>query len=103
MSDYRFRLPAVIAAAAFILSACAGDPTPRASAAYDDDASINAKVEAAVISVPGIHADNVRVSTEDAVVTLHGTAENTLAARNAVQAARQVPGVKTVNYDVKVP
>ena len=103
MSTCKLRLSALIAAAAFTLGGCAGDATPRASAQYDDDASINAKVEAAVISVPGMHAENVRVSTKDAVVTLHGTADNTLAARNAVQAARQVPGVITVNYDVKVP
>ncbi len=103
MSTCKLRLPALIAALAFTLGGCAGDPMPPESAQYGGDASINANVEAAVISVPGIHAENVRVSTKDAVVTLHGTAENTLAARNAVQAARQVPGVVTVNYDIKVP
>ncbi len=103
MFNYRVHLSATIAAAAITLSGCAGDATQRASAQYDDDASINNSVQAAVISVPGIHANNVRVSTKDAVVTLQGTAENTVAARNAVQAARQVAGVKKVDYDIKVP
>ncbi len=105
MFPYSIRLMTLIAATAtaMALGGCAGDTTPRASAQYDDDVSINAKVEAAVMSVPGIHAHNVRISTEGAVVTLTGTADNTLAARNAVQAARQVSGVKKVNYDIKVP
>ncbi len=96
---YRTLIPAV---AAIVLSACAGSPHPKANADYTDDASINAKAQAAVIAVPGIHADNIQVKTQDAVVTLRGTAANSLAARNAVQAARQVDGVKTVDYDIKV-
>lgn len=97
------KLYSALVAAAIVLGGCAGDPTPRASAQYQDDASINTNVEAAVVSVPGVHANNMQVSTYEAVVTLRGTAENTLAARNAVQAARQVPGVKKVDYDIKVP
>ncbi|MGP1615046.1 MAG: BON domain-containing protein, partial [Pollutimonas bauzanensis] len=89
-------------AMAVALSACAGDPTPRAAAQYNDDASINTNVEAAVVGVPGIHANNIQVSTYEAVVTLRGTADSNLAARNAVQAARQVPGVKKVDFDIKV-
>ena len=103
MPKYGIHLSAAVAVAAFTLVGCAGDATPSASAQYDDDASITTSVQAAVISVPGIHANNVQVSTKDAVVTLKGTAENTLAARNAVQAARQVAGVKKVDYDIQVP
>ncbi|WP_158618377.1 BON domain-containing protein [Candidimonas sp. SYP-B2681] len=92
----------IVTAAALAVSACAGNPTQRANAEYSDDTSINAKVQAAVLGVPGIHADTIQLTTQDAVVTLRGTAANTLAARNAVQAARQVDGVKTVDYDIKV-
>lgn len=97
------KLRMAIMVAAIALSGCAADTAPRAPAQYQDDASINTNVHAAVVSVPGIHANNIQVSTYEAVVTLRGTAENTLAARNAVQAARQVPGVKKVDYDIKVP
>jgi hyperosmotically inducible protein len=92
----------MLAATVVALSACAGDPTPRATAQYNDDASINTNVQAAVVGVPGIHANNIQVSTYEAVVKLRGTADTTLAARNAVQAARQVAGVKKVDYDIKV-
>ncbi len=102
MTNRRFSTAFVLIAMAIALSACAGDPAPRAAAQYNDDASINTNVEAAVVSVPGIHANNIQVSTYEAVVTLRGAAESSLAARNAVQAARQVPGVKKVDYDIKV-
>src|SRR5690606_31370809 len=91
-----------IMAAALALSACAGDHTPRDTAQYTDDASINTNVQAAVVGVPGVHANDVQVSTYEGVVKLRGTVENQLAAQNAIQAARQVAGVKKVEYDIKV-
>lgn len=77
-------------------------PKARSAAQYQDDASITSRVQAAVIGVPGIHANNIQVSTYDGVVTLRGTASHEEAARNAVQAARQVTGVRTVEYDLQV-
>ncbi len=102
MANCRFSRAFMVLATVAALGACAGDPTPRATAQYTDDASINTNVQAAVVSVPGIHANTIQISTYDAVVTLRGTAESNLAARNAVQTARQVAGVKKVNYDIKV-
>lgn len=77
-------------------------PNARSPAQYQDDASISSRVQAAVLGVPGIHANNVQISTYEGVVTLRGTASNETAARNAVQAARQVTGVRTVEYDLQV-
>jgi len=77
-------------------------PNARSPAQYHDDASISARVQAAVLGVPGVHAQNVQISTYDGVVTLRGTASNEAAARNAVQAARQVTGVRSVEYDLQV-
>jgi hyperosmotically inducible protein len=99
----RTRRTLTVAALAIAVSACAGKPASRANAEYSDDASINARVQAAVIAVPGIQTNNLQITTRDAVVTLRGAATNTVSARNAVQAARQVDGVKTVDYDIKVP
>jgi len=92
----------MIMAAVLALGACANEPMQRDSASYTDDASINTNVQAAVVGVPGVHANNVQVKTYEGVVTLRGTVENQLAAQNAVQAARQVAGVKKVDYDIKV-
>jgi len=80
----------------------AEQPNARSSAQYHDDASITSRVQAAVIGVPGIHSNNLQVSTYDGIVTLRGTAANETAARNAVQAARQITGVRTVEYDLQV-
>ena len=85
------------------------DPPPRAdaphtrnAAQYHDDAGITSRVHAAVVGVPGLHANSIQISTYDGVVTLRGTAANEMAARNAVQAARQVTGVRSVDYDLQV-
>jgi len=91
-----------LAAAAVVLTlgACAGDQTPRSTAQYNDDASINTNVQAAVVAVPGVHANTMEVKTYEGVVTLRGTVDNRLAAQNAIQAARQVAGVKKVDYNL---
>lgn len=98
----RFSQAIGLAAVCLALGACAGDPTPPATAQYTDDAAITQGVQAAVLGVPGVHADQVEVTTLDGVVTLSGAANSELAALNAVQAARQVSGVKKVNYDIRV-
>jgi len=67
-----------------------------------DDASIARRVRAAVLGVPGIHDTSVLVSAEAGVVSLRATASDEVSARNAVQAARQVTGVRTVDYDLAV-
>ncbi len=77
-------------------------PDARNQMQYQDDASITSRVQAAVLGVPGIHAHNLQVSTYDGVVTLRGTASHADAARNAVQAARQTTGVRSVEYDIHV-
>lgn len=70
--------------------------------ATNNDASINASVMNAVSAVPGLRASNVQVSTLNGNVSLRGTADNLAVAQNAVQAARQVPGVQRVDYDLRL-
>ncbi len=93
-----------IVAMAMALGACAHNETAqqRSAAQYTDDATINTNVQAAVIGVPGVHANEVQVSTYEGVVKLRGKVDTQKAAQNAIQAARQVQGVKTVDYDMDV-
>ncbi len=77
-------------------------PHARTNAQYHDDASISSRVQAAVLGVPGVHANTLQISTYDGVVTLRGSASHETSARNAVQAARQVTGVRSVEYDIEV-
>lgn len=85
------------------------DPPPRVEShysrtpvQYQDDASISSRVQAAVMNVPGIHAQNLQIATYDGVVTLRGTSATHEAARDAVNAARQVAGVRSVDYDIQL-
>lgn len=77
-------------------------PDARSAAQYQDDAAISSRVQAAVLGVPGIHPQSIQISTYEGVVKLRGYTGNEIAARNAVQAAREVTGVRSVDYDIQV-
>jgi hyperosmotically inducible protein len=64
------------------------------------DAVINANVINAVTAVPGVR--NLQVGTLQGIVTLRGNADSQATAQSAVQAARQVPGVRSVDYDLQL-
>lgn len=66
------------------------------------DAVINANVISAVSAVPGLRNSNLQVGTLHGVVSLQGTVDSRAAAESAVQAARQVPGGRSVNYDLQI-
>lgn len=100
--------------AVFALTACVAQPygvAPPATSYYrgttgnmvpaTNDASINANVVAAVQRSSG-GVTNLQVTTLNGVVTLRGTADSRLVAENDVQAARQVPGVQRVDYDIQI-
>ncbi|MEO6983825.1 MAG: BON domain-containing protein [Paralcaligenes sp.] len=71
-------------------------------APINNDATINANVVQAISRVPATAATNIQVTSYNGVVTLRGTADSQLVAQNDVQAARQVPGVQRVDYDIRV-
>lgn len=76
--------------------------TESGMTATNNDASVNASVMNAVSAVPGLRASNIQVTTLNGNVSLRGTADNLTVAQNAVQAARQVPGVQRVDYDLRL-
>ncbi|MBP6019860.1 MAG: BON domain-containing protein [Burkholderiaceae bacterium] len=115
----------VATAATLVLSACVVRPNQPASSPYgtvsesnvtqaphyyrgttsnaapmNNDATITANVIQAISRMSG--ATNLQVSTLNGVVTLTGVADNQLTAQNDVEAARQVPGVLRVDYDIEV-
>ncbi|MCI2807670.1 BON domain-containing protein [Eoetvoesiella caeni] len=71
-------------------------------APVNNDATINANVIQAISQASGTGAANLQVTTLNGVVTLRGVADTQLIAQTDVQAARQVPGVQRVDYDIKV-
>jgi hyperosmotically inducible protein len=67
-----------------------------------DDATITAKVKAALVAAPDLHAMEIKVNTEDGVVTLTGAIDNQQAIAHAAQVAQTVDGVKTINNQLSV-
>ncbi|WP_237173116.1 BON domain-containing protein [Paracandidimonas lactea] len=103
MTKHRFSRVMMTAAVTTLLAACAQQPARQSSAAGPvDDTTINTKVQNAVLGVRGVHEKDIQVSTTDGVVKLRGSVDNQMAAQDAIQAARQVEGVKKVDYDLDV-
>lgn len=110
---YQHLLHAFSLAAVVSLAACASHPpaqntASRTTASHDmamasnDDTAINQRVLVAVNNVQGVHANDLQASTKDAVVTLRGAVDNQRSAEFAIQAARQVQGVRQVDYNIQV-
>ena len=64
------------------------------------DAAINANVINAVTTVPGVR--NLQVGTLHGIVTLRGIVDSQATGQQAVQTAQQIPGVRSVDYDLQI-
>jgi hyperosmotically inducible protein len=69
---------------------------------YVDDATITAKVKAALFSDSQLKAMNVSVQTNQGTVQLSGTVDNTSQKSEAEKVANRVDGVKSVQDLLKV-
>jgi hyperosmotically inducible protein len=67
-----------------------------------DDSMITTKVKAAIVAEPTLSAMDIKVKTDDGVVTLSGTIDTPDKADRAKQLAQTVDGVKTVNNELVV-
>jgi len=66
------------------------------------DAAITAKVKTALLADPDVKALQIDVDTHDGVVTLNGTADGRDNVEKAVQIAKGVDGVKSVENRMTV-
>lgn len=92
----------IIVSSALLLGACATEPTRGSATSTGSDASLNSNVAQAVQRVPGVGPDDINVSSQDGVVTLRGRTQTRTQAQEAIEAARHVPGVQKVDYDIHV-
>jgi osmotically-inducible protein OsmY len=67
-----------------------------------DDSMITTKVKAAIIAEPMLSESDIKVKTNDGVVTLSGTIDTPDKAERAKQLAQTVDGVKTINNELVV-
>src|SRR5690606_33038248 len=98
MTTIRTLLFALLAGlGAVTLAGCATSETGRATGQVVDDASITARVKAALAREAGVGRSlDVNVTTYGGTVQLSGFAENQEMAERAGQVARTVDGVKAV-------
>jgi hyperosmotically inducible protein len=67
-----------------------------------DDSMITTKVKAAIIAEPTLSAMDIKVKTNDGVVTLSGTIDSPDKVERAKQLAQTVDGVKMVNSELVI-
>ena len=91
---------AVIAAVAIALTGCAGTATRTGE--YVDDSMITTKVKSAMAMDKEVQARDISVTTNDGVVRLSGVAHSRAEAQKAVQLARNVAGVRSVENDIQI-
>jgi osmotically-inducible protein OsmY len=95
---------AFVAAFALALGGCASDsPRQETTSQFMDDAVITAKVKTALFSDVGARAGSeIKVSTQRGLVQLSGFVESHDEVDKAINAARNVSGVRQVRNDIQV-
>lgn len=103
MVRIRIAIVAMFSAFAFTqIAACASDPQTRSTGRFIDDAAITAKVKTALAQEPEVSAMNINVTTYRGVVQLSGVVRSEIAARAAVETAREVEGVRSIDNKIDV-
>lgn len=103
MTNRRTMLRAA-AAALFVpvLAACGATRNRESAGEYIDDATITAKVKAALADSPDVKAREVNVETHRGEVQLSGFVATQAEVNKAVQLARNVKGVRSVKNDIRI-
>jgi len=89
-------------AALLILAGCASTKTQQAPGEYVDDATVTAKVKAALVADSKAEAHHIDVETYRGVVQLSGFVESNSERAAAVADAKKVSGVKEVRDNLQV-
>jgi osmotically-inducible protein OsmY len=84
------------------LLGCAATSGHEGTGEYFDDATITAKVKAAVFNEPTLKSAEINVETFKGVVQLSGFVQSQANINQAVQVARGVAGVKSVKNDMRL-
>ncbi len=84
-----------------VMIGCTATDSSRGTGEVVDDASLTARVKAALIKDPQVSGTAINVDTYRGVVQLSGFIESEEMARKAVQAAQQVNGVRSVKNNLQ--
>jgi hyperosmotically inducible periplasmic protein len=96
------KLAALAAAALLAATGCNVMRGDQSTTAYVDDATLTARVKAALLDDDKVKGTNFNVDVYQGKVTLSGVTDSREEARRAEQIARQTPGVKGVESSIRV-
>jgi osmotically-inducible protein OsmY len=85
-----------------LMAGCAGSATQESTGEYIDDSGITASVKAAIYKDPMLKVGQISVESHKGVVQLSGFVDSRQAATRAVELARSVKGVKSVENSLIV-
>jgi osmotically-inducible protein OsmY len=94
----------VIAAALLLVAAagCASTEKTASTGEYIDDSVITTKVKTAIFNEPTLKTAEISVETYRGTVQLSGFVGSQANISRASELTREVPGVKTVNNDMRL-
>lgn len=81
---------------------CASTSTKEGTGEYVDDTVITTKVKAAIFNEPSLNSSEINVETFKGTVQLSGFVKYQADIDKAVEVARSVNGVKSVNNDMRM-
>jgi len=87
---------------AMLIAGCAGGATHESTGEYLDDSVLTTKVHTSILGDSRLKLLQINVETFKGVVQLSGFVDSAGAATRAVELARTVKGVKTVNNSLIV-
>ena len=96
------KIKSIGVAALLVLAGCASTKTQQAPGEYVDDATVTAKVKAALIADSKAEAHHIDVEPYRGVVQLSGFVESANERAAAVADAQKVTGVKSVRDNLQV-
>jgi osmotically-inducible protein OsmY len=87
---------------AMLVAGCAGGPTSESTGEYLDDMTLSTKVRTSILGDSRLKVMQINVETFKGVVQLSGFVDSNGASARAVELARTVKGVKSVNNSLIV-
>ncbi|MCK9396468.1 MAG: BON domain-containing protein [Methylobacter sp.] len=97
----RFKL-IIVFLLAMLIAGCAGGAKHESTGEYLDDAVLTTKVNTSILGDSRLKLMQINVETFKGVVQLSGFVDSAAAATRAVELARTVKGVKSVNNSLIV-
>lgn len=85
-----------------LIAGCAGGSTRESTGEYLDDSVLTTKVKTSILGDSSLKMLQINVETFKGVVQLSGFVDSASAANRAVELARKVRGVKSVNNSLIV-